>query len=160
MLLCAFSSSDYAFLISLTFLSRNGFAALCRLSVPGAKLMQELRASQERRRVTLAASCFSGQCMLLADGEVQARRISIPEEEGMVLTIMSMAHLRASFLDEWPLNLALKDGEGRKKHFSQREQIAGIQSGGGNKQHIYRLQYNLKIQKSGRLQTVPIQCLP
>lgn len=39
--------------------------------------------------------------MLLAEGEFQVRGISILEEGGMVLAILSMVQLEESFLDGW-----------------------------------------------------------
>lgn len=41
----------------------------------------------------------------------------------MVLPISSMVHIKASFLEGWHLDLAVKDGrEGREENSSQREQ--------------------------------------
>lgn len=37
--------------------------------------------------------------MLLAEGEVQVRGINVQRRGGMVLTISSMVHIKASFLD-------------------------------------------------------------
>lgn len=73
-----------------------------------------LGSSQGRWRVILAALHLSGQCTLLAEGEVQGRGTSIPEEGDVVLTIQNMAQIKISFLDGWHLDLALKKEEGAK----------------------------------------------
>lgn len=73
------------------------------------------------QKLMFAASCFPVPYMLLAK-ERSKRPFHLPK--GMVLTILNMA----SFLNQWCLDLALDDGNG-KKELLQFKATARIKAG-------------------------------